>query len=122
MASANFSPRLTPHWFSADFAPCAYSTSRLINIEQQGSRSCGSNKKKTGRPLNLTEVRFRRMLALIPDGNTNSAACRIEGITYSNINTEAAVLDKISPEQLAADLAIADQIRQQRPPGLTEGE
>jgi hypothetical protein len=40
-------------------------------------------KKKTGRPLKLTEARFRRMLALIRDGNTNSAACRIEGITYT---------------------------------------
>jgi hypothetical protein len=40
-------------------------------------------KKKTGRPLKLTEARFRRMVALIREGNTNSAACRIEGITYS---------------------------------------
>lgn len=40
------------------------------------------DKKKTGRPLKLTEARFRRMLALIRDGNTNSAACRIEGISY----------------------------------------
>jgi hypothetical protein len=37
-------------------------------------------KKKTGRPLKLTEARFRRMLALIREGNT--AACRIEGISY----------------------------------------
>jgi hypothetical protein len=40
-------------------------------------------KKKTGRPLKLTQARFRRMLALIRDGHTNSAACRIEGVTYS---------------------------------------
>jgi hypothetical protein len=40
-------------------------------------------KKKTGRPLKLTEARFRRMIVLIRDGNTNSAACRIEGITYT---------------------------------------
>jgi hypothetical protein len=41
------------------------------------------DKKKTGRPLRLTEARFRRMLGLIREGNTNSAACRIEGITYT---------------------------------------
>ena len=41
------------------------------------------DKKKTGRPLKLTEARFRRMIVLIREGNTNSAACRIEGITYS---------------------------------------
>jgi hypothetical protein len=41
------------------------------------------DKKKTGRPLKLTEARFRRMLALIREGNTNTAACRIEGITYT---------------------------------------
>jgi hypothetical protein len=35
-------------------------------------------KKKTGRPLKLTEARFRRMIFLIREGNTNSAACRIE--------------------------------------------
>ena len=40
------------------------------------------DKKKTGRPLKLTEARFRRMLGLIREGNTNSAACRIEGINY----------------------------------------
>jgi hypothetical protein len=40
-------------------------------------------KKKTGRPLKLTEVRFRRMLVLIREGHTNNAACRIEGIDYS---------------------------------------
>jgi hypothetical protein len=40
------------------------------------------DKKKTGRPLKLTESRFRRMLALIRDSSTNSAACRIEGINY----------------------------------------
>jgi hypothetical protein len=40
------------------------------------------DKKKLGRPLRLTEARFRRMLGLIREGNTNSAACRIEGITY----------------------------------------
>jgi hypothetical protein len=38
--------------------------------------------RKGGRPLKLTEARFRRMLTLIREGNTNSAACRIEGITY----------------------------------------
>ena len=41
------------------------------------------DKKKTGRPLKLTEARFRRMIVLIREGNTNSAACRIEGITYT---------------------------------------
>jgi hypothetical protein len=40
------------------------------------------DKKKTGRPLKLTEARFRRMLVLIREGNTNSGACRIEGINY----------------------------------------
>jgi hypothetical protein len=40
-------------------------------------------KKKTRRPLKLTEARFRRTLALIGDGNTNSAACRIEGVHYT---------------------------------------
>lgn len=40
------------------------------------------DKKKTGRPLKLTEARFRRMLGLIREGNTNVAACRIEGIHY----------------------------------------
>ena len=40
-------------------------------------------KKKTGRPLRLTEARFRRMLGLIREGHTNSAACAIEGLTYS---------------------------------------
>jgi hypothetical protein len=39
-------------------------------------------KNRGGRPLRLTETRFRRMLGLIRDGNTNSAACRIEGINY----------------------------------------
>ena len=41
------------------------------------------DKKKTGRPLKLTEARFRRMTVLIREGNTNSAACRIEGVTYT---------------------------------------
>jgi hypothetical protein len=41
------------------------------------------DKKKTGRPLKLTESRFRRMIVLIREGKTNSAACRIEGITYT---------------------------------------
>jgi len=40
------------------------------------------DKKKTGRPLKLTETRFRRMIVLIREGNTNSAVCRIEGISY----------------------------------------
>jgi hypothetical protein len=40
------------------------------------------DKKKTGRPLRLTDARFRRMLGLIREGNTNTAACRIEGIKY----------------------------------------
>jgi hypothetical protein len=39
-------------------------------------------KKKTGRPLKMTEARFCRMIDLIREGNTNSAACRIEGISY----------------------------------------
>ncbi len=30
------------------------------------------DKKKTGRPLKLTEARFHRMLGLIREGNTNS--------------------------------------------------
>jgi hypothetical protein len=38
------------------------------------------------------------------------------------LNSEELVLDKISPEQLAADLALADQIRQQKPLGLIQGE
>jgi hypothetical protein len=29
-------------------------------------------KKKTGRPLRLTEARFRRMIVLIREGNTNA--------------------------------------------------
>lgn len=40
-------------------------------------------KKKGGRPLKLTEARFRRMLALIQEGHTTNAACRIEGIYYA---------------------------------------
>jgi hypothetical protein len=40
-------------------------------------------KKKAGRPIKLTEARFRRMLQLIRDGNTNSAVCRIEGVDYA---------------------------------------
>jgi hypothetical protein len=40
-------------------------------------------KKKTGRPLKLTDARFGRMLALIREGYTNSAACRVEGIDYT---------------------------------------
>ena len=40
------------------------------------------DKKKTGRPLKLTEARFRRMIVLIREGSTNSSACRIEGISY----------------------------------------
>ena len=40
------------------------------------------DKKKTGRPLKLTEARFRRMLTLIREGHTNSASCRVEGINY----------------------------------------
>lgn len=39
-------------------------------------------RRKGGRPVKLTEARFRRLLVLIREGNTNSAACRIEGITY----------------------------------------
>ena len=41
------------------------------------------DKKKTGRPLKLTAMRFRRMLELIRQGHTNSAACRIEGLHYT---------------------------------------
>jgi hypothetical protein len=41
------------------------------------------DKKRTGRPLKLTDARFRRMLSLICEGHTNTAACRIEGITYT---------------------------------------
>jgi hypothetical protein len=41
------------------------------------------DKKKTGRPLRLTEARFRRMLGLIREGHTNSAACRMEGLHYT---------------------------------------
>jgi hypothetical protein len=48
------------------------------------------DKKKTGRPLKLTEARFRRMLALIREGNTNSAACRIEGITFNLAKSHSA--------------------------------
>jgi hypothetical protein len=40
-------------------------------------------KKKTGRPLRVTEARFRRMLELVREGHTNTAACRIEKIAYS---------------------------------------
>jgi hypothetical protein len=41
------------------------------------------DKKRTGRPLKLTEARFRRLLGLIREGHTNSAACRIEGLHYT---------------------------------------
>ena len=33
--------------------------------------------------MKLTEARFRRIIALIREGKTNNAACRIEGVTYS---------------------------------------
>jgi hypothetical protein len=39
--------------------------------------------RRVGRPTKLTEARFRRIIALIREGKTNSAACRIEGVTYS---------------------------------------
>src|SRR6266478_10161920 len=40
-------------------------------------------KNKGGRPPKLTEARFVRMLALIHEGHTNTAVCRIERIDYS---------------------------------------
>ena len=40
-------------------------------------------KKKTGRPLKVTEARFRRVLGWIRDGHTTTAACRVEKIAYS---------------------------------------
>lgn len=43
-----------------------------------------SSQRKVGRPVKLTEARFRRIIALIREGQTNNAACRIEGVTYSN--------------------------------------
>ena len=42
------------------------------------------NRRNVGRPVKLTEARFRRIIALIREGQTNNAACRIEGVTYSN--------------------------------------
>jgi hypothetical protein len=62
--------------------------------------------KKKGRPLRLTEPRFHRMLALIREGNTNTAACRIEGITYQSWRQHI----HQKPEW-RAELAIAEQIR-----------
>jgi hypothetical protein len=41
------------------------------------------DKKKGGRPLKLTDARFRRMLTLIREGHTNTATCKIEGIRYT---------------------------------------
>jgi hypothetical protein len=39
---------------------------------------------KGGRPLKLTPRRFANMLEHIRSGHTNSAACAIEGLTYSS--------------------------------------
>jgi hypothetical protein len=64
------------------------------------------DKKKTGRPLKLTEARFHRMLGLIREGNTNSAACRIEGIKY--VTWRSHIQQK--PEW-RAELAEAEKVR-----------
>jgi hypothetical protein len=64
------------------------------------------DKKKTGRPLKLTEARFRRMIVLIREGNTNSAACRIEGITYTTWREHIQ-----QKPAWRADLAEAERIR-----------
>jgi hypothetical protein len=64
------------------------------------------DKKKTGRPLKLTESRFRRMIVLIREGNTNSAACRIEGISY--VTWRFHIQQK---PDWRADLAEAEKIR-----------
>jgi len=71
-------------------------------------------KKKTGRPLKLIEARFRRMIVLIREGNTNSAACRIEGISYvtwrfhiqqkPDWRAELAKAEKIRDEGLAGTM------------------
>jgi hypothetical protein len=73
--------------------------------ERQADPSIPAN-KKTGRPLKLTEARFRRMLDLIREGNTNTAACRIEGISYQLWRVHI----QQKPEW-RAELAIAEQIR-----------
>jgi hypothetical protein len=62
--------------------------------------------KPTGRPLKLTSARFRRMLALIREGHTNSAACRIEGITYVTWRSHI----QRKPEW-RAELAEAEKVR-----------
>jgi hypothetical protein len=64
------------------------------------------DKKKTGRPLKLTEARFRRMLGLIREGHTNSAACTIEGLTYSSWRDHI----QRNPEW-RAELAEAEKVR-----------
>jgi hypothetical protein len=51
-------------------------------------------KKKTGRPLKLTEARFRRMLGLIREGHTNSAACAIEGVRYTTFRLHIQTKDE----------------------------
>ena len=63
-------------------------------------------KKKTGRPLKLTETRFGRMIALIREGYTNSAACRVEGIDYTT--WRAHVREK---EEWRTQLTEAEKIR-----------
>jgi hypothetical protein len=72
--------------------------------ETQADPSIPANKK--GRPLRLTESRFHRMLALIREGDTNTAACRIEGISYQLWRLHI----QQKPEW-RAELATAEQIR-----------
>jgi hypothetical protein len=64
------------------------------------------NEKKTGRPIKLTEARFRRMLQLIREGNTNSAVCRIEGVDYATWRFHIQ-----NKPQWRAEVAEAEKIR-----------
>ena len=75
---------------------------KFVSLKSFGS----TRRKKTGRPLKFTEPRFRRMLTLIREGHTNSAACRIEGIDYTT--WRAHVRDN---EARRAEVTEAERIR-----------
>ena len=63
-------------------------------------------KKRTCRPLKVTEARFRRMLTLIREGHTNTAACRVERVCYTTFRGHIQ-----AKPQWRAELAEAEKIR-----------
>jgi len=71
------------------------------------------DKKKTGRPLKLTEARFRRMLGLIREGHTNSAACAIEGVRYTTFRLHIQTKDEWRLELAEAE-AERDELRRDK--------